>query len=344
MHDLSYLENPLQSRGYIGLPDEHHHRVLDALAHLPVGILLLDVDGRLLSVNSAAQRFLGYGPEELRGRPFFAFCHPDDRASYLDRYAALVSGTVPSYSREGRYLRKGGGIVWGALSASLVRPSRSRSAYTLCLLEDISARKMAEAASHHERILTACILDTIDCLIIVTDRAGRILRFNHACETLSGHTLDETRGIPFWELFFVPQELPQVLGTFAELCVGHFPIERESHCRSRDMHERLIAWTITAMLDPLGRVEYIVATGLDITERAQAEAAVRRFESGLSPTELKVLPLLARPDMANYRQIGTLLHIDRETVRDHMQSIARKLGVVAHRSVVVAAARERDLI
>lgn len=256
----------------------------------------------------------------------------------------MVSSTVPSYSREGRYLRKDGRIVWGALSASLVRASHSRSAYIIGFIEDISARKMAEAASHHERILNACILDTIDCLIIVMDRAGRIFRFNHACEMLSGHTLDETRGKPFWELFFVPRELPQVLVTFAELCSGHFPIEREFHCPSRDRHERLIAWTNTASLDPFGRVEYIVATGLDVTERVQAEAAVRRYESGLSPMELKVLPLLARPDMANYRQVGTFLHIDRETVRDHMQSIARKLGVVAHRSVVVAAARARGLV
>jgi PAS domain S-box-containing protein len=339
MHDL-YPDTPLQFRRFIEPPDEHSQRVLDALVHLPVGIVLLDLEGRFISVNAAAQRFLGYGPEELRGQSFATYCHPEDRAPILESYAGLVSGRVQSVSREGRYLRKDGRIVWGALSASLVRASHSRSGYTIGLIEDISARKIAEAASHHERILNAYILDTLDTLILVIDRLGRILRCNRACERLSGCTLDETQGKPFWELFFVPQ----VLGTFVELCNGHFPIEQRLHCPARDRHERLIAWTYTVLLDTSGRVEYIVATGLDVTERALAEAVVRRYESGLSPMELKVLPLLARQDMAGYRQIGIFLHIDRETVRDHMQSIARKLGVVAHRSVVVTAARERGLV
>lgn len=311
--------------------------------HATTAVELADLDGRLLETNPAARRFLGCEEEELRGRHFTAHTHPDDRAAGLALYGELCAGRREWYRREKRYLRADRRIVWGLLTAALVRDPAGRPWHTMHLVEDITARKVAEAALRREREFNAAILDTSDSLIVFLDRAGRIVRFNRACERATGYTFAEVRGQLFWTIFLTPDELGRVMGVFANFCAGRFPNEHVNHWRTRRGDLRLIAWSNTALLDAAGEVEEIVATGTDITERTRAEAAVRRFEAGLTPMERQILPLLAQRELT-YRQIGARFGITAETVRKHMQGIAEKLHVDGNRDAVVIAARERGLL
>ena len=60
---------------------------------------------------------------------------------------------------------------------------------------------------------------------------------------------------------------------------GDFPSENENHWILRDGTRRLIAWSNTALLDPDGEIEYMVSSGLDITERKRAEEELRASEA-----------------------------------------------------------------
>ncbi len=91
-------------------------------------------------------------------------------------------------------------------------------------------------------------------------------------------------------------------------------------------------------------IDGVLGVAVDVTRRVRAEAALKSIEAGLSPTERKVLQLLARSDLKSNREIGEVLCLSGDTVRWHTQRIARKLGVPAPRAVVVAAARERGLL
>lgn len=51
-----------------------------------------DADGRFRQVNGAWERILGYTPNQLTGRSYFEFFHPDDAAAALETYAALTHG------------------------------------------------------------------------------------------------------------------------------------------------------------------------------------------------------------------------------------------------------------
>jgi len=83
---------------------------------------------------------------------------------------------------------------------------------------------------------------TTGALIVVLDRAGRIVAFNPACERLTGYRFAEVAGRPFWELFLFADELARVRAVFAELCAGRFPNTHENGWRTRDGGRRLIAW------------------------------------------------------------------------------------------------------
>jgi len=83
-----------------------------------------------------------------------------------------------------------------------------------------------------------------------------------------------------------------VRAVFEELRAGRFPIEYESCCVAKDGNRRLIAWSNTAIRDSDGLVEYIIPTGIDITERKRAEEALRYttqlFETVLEHTHMLV--------------------------------------------------------
>jgi DNA-binding CsgD family transcriptional regulator len=82
-------------------------------------------------------------------------------------------------------------------------------------------------------------------------------------------------------------------------------------------------------------------------ERARLDsdrAALRRLQYGLSEREFEVLQLLADAKLTTFGQIGARCNITADTVKTHVQRIARKLGVPGRRWAVVEAARERGLL
>jgi diguanylate cyclase len=68
-------------------------------------------DGRFKSVNPAFERTLGYRPEELVGRPFLDFVHPDD-VEKTEREAASLADGTKTVQFQNRYLGKGGEVHW----------------------------------------------------------------------------------------------------------------------------------------------------------------------------------------------------------------------------------------
>jgi PAS domain S-box-containing protein len=115
-------------------------------AHAPVGISQTSLTGQLIRVNRRFCEITGYPEEDLLGRPFQAITHPDDFPTNLDLYRRLQAGEFPSYDMEKRYVRKDGQIVWTHLTGALVRDVEGRPCYGVAVIQDITARKAAEAA------------------------------------------------------------------------------------------------------------------------------------------------------------------------------------------------------
>jgi PAS domain S-box-containing protein len=127
-----------------------------------------------------------------------------------------------------------------------------------------------------ESNLTVAILDTAEALLMVLNPHGRILRFNRACERLTGYSLDEVRGRPIWDTLLMPEEAGRVKADFAALQVGWPAQSYENYWLTRDEERRLVAWSCTALGDDAGAVEYVICTGIDMTERKQAEEELRQ--------------------------------------------------------------------
>jgi len=145
-------------------------------------------------------------------------------------------------------------------------------------LEAARCKQASELVLRAEKDFSSAILATSGALIVVLDQGGRIVRINASCERLTGYCLEEVKGVPFWDVFLIPEEVESVKAVFAALRSGQFPSKHENDVVAKGGGRFRIMWANTALLDDSGEVEYVVGTGIDISERKKAEQALRESE------------------------------------------------------------------
>ncbi|MEP0814497.1 MAG: response regulator [bacterium] len=146
------------------------------------------------------------------------------------------------------------------------------------------------------RDVLAAILDTAGALIAVLDAQGRILIWNRTCEELTGVPAKEAVGRRLWEVANPPAEADSVREFYFELIARGFPETHERHWTAKNGERRLIKWSNTALRNADGGIEFVVATGFDITEsrKAKLELEVRGHQLGERVKELACLYGISR--------------------------------------------------
>jgi PAS domain S-box-containing protein len=117
--------------------------------------------------------------------------------------------------------------------------------------------------------LSDAVVDTAGSLVMVMDPQRRILRFNRACEQLTGRTEAEMRGRRPMELA-AEKDHELIRELSARVKPSDFPYAFEVEWIGADGSPRLIAWMNAALVGPDGQITHVVAAGSDITERRQA--------------------------------------------------------------------------
>jgi PAS domain S-box-containing protein len=252
---------------------ESEERLRALIDASPLAILEVDLDNRITFWNRSAEQLFGWSSEEVVGRPVPFIPAHLEQERHVIRDLLLDGESFSDF--ETVRMRKDGSLVDVSISAAPVRDERGQVCRVMAELADISDRRQAQEELRQERDFISAVLDTATSLVIVTDRDGRFVRFNEACERLTGYTFEEVRGRPFWDLFIDPEERERVAAAVERVWAGEFPSDNENHWVLRDGSKRLIAWSNTALCGLDGTIEYMVSSGLDITERKQAEEEVR---------------------------------------------------------------------
>jgi PAS domain S-box-containing protein len=159
------------------------------------------------------------------------------------------------------------------LSQSYIKQSQLYQQVQTALEE----RKQVEKALRQERNLISAILNVAGALIVVLDKQGKVVSFNQTCERITGYSFEEMENREFWDLI-PPEEIKRTREVFEELKQGKFPNQHENHWIGKDGFRHLIAWSNTCLIDDDGSVKYIVASGIDLTEKKQLEAQFLRAQ------------------------------------------------------------------
>ena len=136
-------------------------------------------------------------------------------------------------------------------------------------------QKKSEEQLRQQTQFVSAVLDTAGALVAVLDTRGRIVRFNRACELLTGYKSSEVLNRFVWETVLPDSEVGRVQNLIPSLSPDFFPHYIESCWKTKSGKSLLISWADSPLLDVEGNLEYIVCTGIDITEQRAAEEALR---------------------------------------------------------------------
>ncbi|MEO4048579.1 EAL domain-containing protein [Pseudomonas sp. CAU 1711] len=113
-----------------------------------IGMAMISPQRQWLEVNAKLCQILGRNREELRAGRWLEISHPDDMEAEEALFATIQSSRRDDFELEKRFLRRDGSTVYTRLSLRAVRDPQGQLEACLTLVEDITARREAEARYH----------------------------------------------------------------------------------------------------------------------------------------------------------------------------------------------------
>ena len=162
--------------------EERFHTVFERAA---LGIVVTDVQGRILQTNACFQRMLGRSSEDLIGRTFEAFTHPEEVEAERALFRKALQEGLAETQIQKRYVRNDGEIIWANLTASIHRDAVAQSQFVIGLVEDITERKHAAEALRRSETKFRTLYEATSDAVMLLDQNG-FFDCNRATLTMLG--------------------------------------------------------------------------------------------------------------------------------------------------------------
>ncbi len=240
----------------------------------PFGVALVDSDFRILAINKAISRMLGYPPADMVGRSFLEFSHSEDISHSRKQVSKMFARELDHYQVERRYVRRDGSTVWVNLTVWAIAAEQGGGVHCLGILEDITERKHVEQALRESEAKNRVLLSVIPDAIFQLDEHGVFLDFIPAKGFKPVVPPDQFLGRRIHEVF--PEALSgrmtsAVRDALETERIQTLEYELEHRGRPRSFEARIV---------PAGERKTL-AMVRDITDRKQAERALRESEQRL---------------------------------------------------------------
>lgn len=260
----------------------------------PIGVFLCDENGRYVQANPAATTITGYSRDELLTLAILDIVPPESR-----EFAARSFKDVVETGRskgECSFRHKNGDIRWWSLDAVRLSPERFMG-----MVADITERRQAENDLRESEEKYRTLIENLAVGVVVHGHGTAILASNAMASSLLGLTAEQMLGVsamdPRWR-FLREDGSPMPLADYpanrviasgeslANLVVG---VDRPDRTEP--------TWVLCNayhVKDPEGRIEQVVVTFADITERKRAEAEKAQLQAQLLQSQkMESLGILA---------------------------------------------------
>lgn len=258
--------------------EERFRMVMDGIKDY--AIFMLDLGGRVTFWNAGAQWIFGYTAEEVRGRHFSAFYTDEDAKQEKPELGLKTAGGAGRFEEEGPRICKGGKKFMANVVITPLRDTKGELRGFTQVTRDINGRRRAEAELRRSEALKTAILDTALDAILSIDHNGLIQEWNPAAQKIFGYPREQVLGRLVDDLI-IPSSLLEIyrdgVANYLIHGVGSLlgrPIELT--LKRADGSEFRAEMAINRV--PTEEPPRCTALIRDITERKQAEAALRESE------------------------------------------------------------------
>jgi len=243
-----------------------------------LGIIVAGSDARRLTVNRAFCEMSGYSEAELLALDFREQMHPDDRQRSITQRAELFSGQRNRFTAQRRYMRKDSTWFWASITVTLMRDANGLPLHTVAVVEDITARRMAEDKLRESEERFRATFEDAPFALAHYSGEGGWLRVNRKFIDLFGYPFEQLSRLD-WSDLNHPEERDQRALSLGRLERGEVQaVSREKRYLRSDGS---VFWgyvNTSAVRDHDGRIDYLVTTIEDVTERVLSQQRLRERE------------------------------------------------------------------
>jgi len=251
---------------------ESEDQYRDLVEHSEDLVCTHDLEGRLLSANPAPARVLGYEVAELLKIPLREIIAPEFR-DQIDAYLARIKTTGADKGLLCILTRGGERRIWEYNNT--LRTEGVTSPIVRGMAHDVTERKRAEAALRRSEKSYRQLFEKNIAGVAVSILDGRVLDCNDGWARILGYdSAEEVRGQPTRKFYFNLADREPLLD---ELRQGEGFLSREMQLRRKDGTPVWVLFSCVALSADDG-TPIVQATMIDISERKQAEEALRGSE------------------------------------------------------------------
>jgi PAS domain S-box-containing protein len=310
------------------------------------GIVSKSLDGVIQSWNGGAERLFGYSAEQAVGR-HISLVIPPDRAAEEDRFIASLKAGRRIEHFETERVRSDGRRILVSLSLSPVKDEAGNVVGASKIVRDVTQQRRAEERGHQLLAEAAAanakfraFFDQGALFAAIVDLDGGVLEPNRPSWEGCGYAREHVIGRPFWDGPWWSSSaalVERVEAACAEARAGD-TFRDEVPYFVAGGSERAADLTILPIRDGAGRVLFLAATWIDITERKRLEDNLRSLAADLSEADRRkdvFLAMLAHElrnplaPLSNAVQVLRLAGADGNAVRSASGMVERQVRHMA---------------
>nr|HPN11629.1 PAS domain S-box protein [Spirochaetota bacterium] len=232
-----------------------------------------DMSGKILDFNPALEAMFGYTSEEVPEiNVRDVFVDPKDPDRFLDHIKA--NGFIKDFSTSLR--RKDGEVIHCVMTANLERSPEDNRKIIRGVIRDITEVERSHRALREQQEFMEAVLDSLPTVFYAVNREGRFVRWNRKLEELYGSSVDRMAGVNVFDV--MNEKNRELFGKMLDEGFAGGTVTFETRLRQSGVDNEIRDFIITGRRVSIGGSDYLVGSGLDITERKSMEDALRRGE------------------------------------------------------------------
>ena len=261
--ERKHMEDKLKDSEY------QYHVLFD---FVPMPITITTIDNKIILVNKAAEKLMGFTLEEYGRTRKITGVYKDP--SQRDRLVAILQKEGKVRDFEVQYLRKDGVVISALLNADWIEYGGKR--YILTTVLDITEKKKSEEElKESEERLRTIFENNTDAILMVELETRKYTFSNKKTFQMIGYSSEEIKGMSI-ESFHRKEDLPYVLDQFEKIAGGAITLARDIPVRRKDgsvFYADVNGFPVT-----FSGKKYVVGFFRDVTERKNAQEKLKQSE------------------------------------------------------------------
>ena len=243
------------------------------------GIVIFDLNGKIINVNKAIVDVLGYSKKELNELTVANISHPQDNDLTQKLIADLFNGKLTRAQTEKRYISKNGKVVPTRVTIFVAKKVNSKVVELIAFIEDLTDQKEIIKRLENEQTLLDTLLENIPDSIYFKDRKSRFVRINNALARKHGlNSPEESYGRTDFDIFGI-EHSTQAFNDEQEIIRTGIPLIGKEE--KEDWLDGRTTWGSTTKMpwyDKYGNIIGTFGITRDITEKVLNQEQIKLKE------------------------------------------------------------------